>query len=96
MSEPVSLLHGCWIPTEEGGRRIVQALEPLVTARSYNAERTLRLAAEARLAIAVEALKHIERVYVQLVDCGDCGNWDSNTDPAVIAVRDALKRVGGP
>jgi hypothetical protein len=32
--------------------------------------------------------------YVGLVECGDCGNWDAEAEPEVIAARAALKGQG--
>lgn len=38
---------------------------------------------------------HVQLVYVQLVSCGDCGNWDVETEEAVIAARAAIAKAEG-
>lgn len=40
--------------------------------------------------LALEKLLH---KYVRLVNCGDCGNWDPETEPEVIAARRVLGQV---
>lgn len=42
------------------------------------------------LAAALRAM--LDR-YVSLVECGDCGNWDAEKEPQVIAARAALAKV---
>ena len=37
-----------------------------------------------------EALEGLLDRYTALVNCGDCGNWDPETEPPVIAARRAL------
>lgn len=37
-----------------------------------------------------EALNGVLRRYVGLVECGDCGKWDAEAEPEVIAARKAL------
>lgn len=37
------------------------------------------------------ALEGLLKHYVDLVNCGDCGNWDPETEAPVIAAREALK-----
>lgn len=37
------------------------------------------------------ALKDLTKHYVALVNSGDCGKWDPEEEPAVIAAREALK-----
>ncbi len=37
-----------------------------------------------------EALEKMTKRYVELVNSGDCGFWDANTDDEVIAARSAL------
>lgn len=32
--------------------------------------------------------------YIDLVNCGDCGNWDPEKDDSVIMLRDALAKLG--
>ena len=41
------------------------------------------------------ALADLLNHYVRLVECGDCGNWDAETEPEVIAARAAIARAIG-
>ena len=47
-------------------------------------------AAEARIAKLEAALSGVLRKYVDLVNCGDCGNWNPETEDEVINARAAL------
>ena len=38
-----------------------------------------------------EALEGMLDRYVSLVNCGDCGNWNPEEEPEVIAAREALE-----
>lgn len=40
-----------------------------------------------------ESLAALLASYTSLVNCGDCGNWDPETEPAVIAARAALAKA---
>lgn len=55
--------------------------------------------ANARLIAAASdllaALRDILNRYVELAGSGDCGFWDPETEPEVIAARAALTRAGG-
>lgn len=55
--------------------------------------------ANARLIAAapqlLEALQALLENHVQLVSCGDCGNWNVETEPAVIAARAAIAAATG-
>jgi hypothetical protein len=44
--------------------------------------------------VLAEALVTMLERYTSLVNCGDCGNWDPETEPAVIGARAALERAG--
>lgn len=59
----------------------------------YNGER----AANARLIAAapelLAALRLFLERYVSLVNCGDCGNWDPETDEEVIQARAAIAKA---
>jgi hypothetical protein len=56
-------------------------------------------AANARLIAAapnlLATLKAFVERYTQLVNCGDCGNWDPETDAEVIAARTAIAKAEG-
>jgi hypothetical protein len=54
--------------------------------------RTERTAIEAktRIEAAEQALRDLLDRYTALVNCGDCGNWNPETEPEVIAARRAL------
>lgn len=41
-----------------------------------------------------EALGGLLDHYVQLVNCGDCGFWNPETEPPVILARTALQETG--
>lgn len=41
----------------------------------------------------VEALENFLKMYVAMVNSGDCGNWDPETDVEVIQARAALARI---
>lgn len=43
----------------------------------------------------VLALRVMLHRYVSLVNCGDCGHWDPETEPEVIAARAALAKAEG-
>lgn len=57
------------------------------------------LECDARLIAAapdlLEALKLLLENHTQLVNFGDCGNWDVEGEPAVIAARAAIARARG-
>ena len=40
-----------------------------------------------------EALQALLDRYTSLVNCGDCGNWDPEKEPCVVAARAALAHV---
>jgi hypothetical protein len=46
---------------------------------------------EAQVMALRAALKGITDRYVGLVNCGDCGNWDPESEPQVVAARAAMK-----
>lgn len=50
--------------------------------------------AEARIATLETALAMLLKRYVDLINCGDCGHWDPETDLEVITARSALLRGG--
>lgn len=56
-------------------------------------------AANARLIAAapdmLAALTALLDDHVQLVNCGDCGNWDPEAEPEVIAARAAIAKATG-
>ena len=41
----------------------------------------------------LDALMGLTEMYVEMVDSGDCGNWDPETDNEVIAAREAIKQA---
>jgi hypothetical protein len=41
------------------------------------------------------ALKDMAVRYTALVNCGDCGNWDPETEPQVVAAREAIAKADG-
>jgi hypothetical protein len=43
-----------------------------------------------------KALKHVTERYVALIESGDCGNWDPETEPEIIEARAALAQADGP
>lgn len=45
---------------------------------------------ESKLHKRTEALEGMLEKYVALVNCGDCGNWNPEEEPVVIAAREAL------
>lgn len=54
--------------------------------------------ANARLIAAapelLEALRGMTEHYVRLAGCGDCGNWNPEEEPEVIAARAAIAKAG--
>lgn len=42
-----------------------------------------------------EALSNFVEMYVKLVNSGDCGSWDPETDKEVIEARALLKAIDG-
>ena len=59
-----------------------------------------RVEANARLIAAtpdlLAALEAMVDRYTALVNCGDCGNWNPETESEVIAARAALTKAGSP
>lgn len=43
----------------------------------------------------LEALTGLTDHYTQLVNCGDCGNWDPEKEPQVVAARTAIAKALG-
>lgn len=43
----------------------------------------------------LEALEGLLDRYTQLINCGDCGNWDPETEKDVIAARAAIHKARG-
>jgi len=43
----------------------------------------------------LEALKGLLEHYIQLVACGDCGNWDAEEETPVIEARAAIAKAEG-
>jgi hypothetical protein len=41
------------------------------------------------------ALERMINLYVALVDCGDCGNWNPEEEMEVILARDAIRKARG-
>ncbi len=61
---------------------------------------TVRTSAKAAIQAAgvgslLEALVGLTDHYAQLVNCGDCGNWDPEKEPQVIAARAAIAKALG-
>ncbi len=48
--------------------------------------------AEAQNAALVEALDKLLHRYIGLVESGDCGHWDANAEPEVMAARSLLEK----
>jgi hypothetical protein len=46
-------------------------------------------------ALAAASVALLER-YVDLINCGDCGNWNPETEEVVIAMRQELAKVDRP
>lgn len=67
----------------------------------YGGERTTNeeLEATAQLFSAsydmLEAIKFAEQRYVELVESGDAGYWDVDTDPIVVKLREAMAKAKG-
>ncbi len=49
--------------------------------------------AKALLKELEESAKALLENHVQLVLCGDCGNWDVEQEPEVITLRATLKKI---
>jgi hypothetical protein len=43
----------------------------------------------------LQALEAMLKSYTDLADCGDCGRWDYNSEPEVIAARAAIAKAKG-
>ncbi|KKJ75467.1 hypothetical protein WH95_18380 [Kiloniella litopenaei] len=43
----------------------------------------------------LEALKAFTKMYVQMIESGDCGNWNPEEDAEVIQARKAIAKAEG-
>lgn len=43
----------------------------------------------------LKALINLKKLHVDLVECGDCGNWDVHSEPEIIAAKDAIDKAHG-
>jgi hypothetical protein len=41
----------------------------------------------------LEALQFIKKEYEELVDCGDCGNWNPRTDNCIVQAKKAIDKA---
>lgn len=41
----------------------------------------------------LEALQDLKKMYEQLIDCGDCGNWNPREDKEVIKAHNAINKA---
>lgn len=58
--------------------------------------RAVPLAEAAQLAPKLlTALEAMTAHYVALVNCGDCGRWDPETEDEVLVARDAIRKARG-
>ena len=53
------------------------------------------MAERARTTDLVDCLSDMTEHYVQLVSCGDCGNWDAEEESEVIAARKMIAAYRG-
>ncbi len=80
--EPIATLGDCLendLPPRSAAQRRIEANARLIAAAPC-------------ILAALEAL--LER-YTQLVNCGDCGNWNPETEDDVIAARAAISKAKG-
>lgn len=84
-------------PPESPGRYRGKLCTMTVCAGSAHMKRGL---SDARLIAAAPdmatALAGLLRSYTALVNCGDCGSWDPETEAEVIAARAALAKASLP
>ncbi len=98
MSRPEDIPESVWLeagmlfdrlydaePNLEGG--CYQGVTDTI-ARAIMAER-------ARTTDLVDCLSDMTEHYVQLVSCGDCGNWDAEEESEVIAARKMIAAYRG-
>lgn len=77
-----------WIPTNESEH--ASAMGPMCDSAAAEIERNRESIAE--LVGAVNVM--LER-YTELVNCGDCGNWNPETEVQVIQCRAAIAKHTG-
>ena len=41
----------------------------------------------------LQALEFLKKEYEQLVDCGDCGNWNPRQDNCIVQAKEAIKKA---
>jgi hypothetical protein len=82
-ADAVALIGRCGI-CGESAVNIVAAINAIPS----HAEAT-----EAALAVARDNLAMMIEHYVRLAGCGDCGNWNPEEEPEVIAARNALAKI---
>lgn len=69
--------------------------EPPVVSNMFVSSMMVRIRKEQAInSELVSALKHMEQMYVELINSCDCGFWDVDTDKDVTIARAALAKAG--
>lgn len=90
--------HGCerradyWHITGANGQFICHFHQMVAQAMPSTLANARLIAAAPEL---LEALTEMTERYAELVNCGDCGNWDPEEETEVIAARAALAKARG-
>lgn len=77
-------------PTEPDNPEVIARIST-VTSDEYVAQANLIVAAPDLFEALDDLLDH----YTLMVQCGDCGTWDAEREPQVIAARAALAKAEG-
>jgi len=84
---------GPWLPAPEIAQYVRTEVMDALAARLAEVERELAAVREAERLTA--ALRGLTEHYVAMVNSGDCGFWNPEEEPEVIAARAALQQEGG-
>ena len=90
-------IPGPWVTSEHDARRVLSSRgTPLARTEGHGIEAN---EANARLIASapalLEALEAMTETYTRLVNSGDAGNWDPETEDSVIKARAAIAAAKG-
>ncbi len=90
----IPLTPGPW-EVVDGDNIVSTGKDPLFIASTSDRQRMADATFIAASPDLLEALEGLLKRYTQLVNCGDCGNWDPEKEDDVIASRAAIAKAKG-